>query len=263
MGVSSPIQKLHRIQILNLWWRIKKACWVKELQSLHGYLQEAAKVVPTGRPFICRITDILRLPAAASPKAFIRLNAGFLSDIKWWCQFLPGRNGKSILPPAPATPHATITSDASGNRGCSAFSGSNWFQIRWPSSWKQIDITAKELLPIIMALAIWGKHWLGRTVLIRTNNMAVVHILNSGSARNKDVMHLLHSFFFILAQWSISITPQHLPGCHNQVADALSRNELSLFHSLSPHKSAHPTPIPPSYRTSSSPTVKTGQSNTG
>ena len=110
-----PIQKLHRIQSLTLQWRIKKACRVKELQSLHGYLQDAAKVVPTGRPFIRRITDLLRLPAAASPRAFIRLNAGFSSDIEWWCQFLPGWNGKSLLPPAPTTPHATITSDASGN----------------------------------------------------------------------------------------------------------------------------------------------------
>ena len=52
-----------------------------------------------------------------------------IDTIQWWCQFLSSWNGKSLLPPAPATPRATITLDTSGNWGCSAFSGSNWFQI--------------------------------------------------------------------------------------------------------------------------------------
>ena len=37
----------------------------------------------------------------------------------------------------------------------------------------------------------------------------------------------LHNSIF-----SLSIISQHLPGCHNQAADALSRDRLPLFHSL-------------------------------
>ena len=101
-----------------------------------------------------------------------------------------------------------------------------------------------------MALAIWGKRWSGHTVLIRTDNMAVVHILNSGSARNEDMMHLLRSSFFILAQWSISITSQHLPGCHNQVAECLVLQRaiiipLTLPSLVSPSNSYSSLPTEP------------------
>ncbi len=59
--------------------------------------------------------------------------------------------------------------------------------------------TAKELLPIPIALALWGDEWAGSTELVRCDNMAVVHILRSDSAKNAIVMHLLHCLFFILS----------------------------------------------------------------
>ena len=199
--------------------------------------------MPAGKPFIRRVSDLLRLPATSSPKAHLLLNAGYRSDISWRCLFLPHWNGRSFLPPQATTPHAKVTSDASGTWSCGASAGSDWFQLQWPPAWGAVDITAKELLPILIALAIWGKSWSGHTVLIRTDNMAVVHILRAGSARNEMVMHLLCSLFFILAIWSLALTPQHFPGCHNDMADALSSNRLPLFHSLAPHMSPYPSPV--------------------
>ena len=107
-----------------------------------------------------------------------------------------------------------------------------------------MDIAAKELLPIVMALTIWGKQWSGSCVLIRCDNLAVVHILRSGYAKNEDAMHLMRCLFFITASFSLSILSQHLPGCHNQAADALSRDRLPLFHSLVPQAPLSPSPIP-------------------
>ena len=55
------------------------------------------------------------------------------------------------------TPVATITSDASGRWGCGAFTDrGEWFQFRWPAEWSSVHITAKELLPIVVACAVWG-----------------------------------------------------------------------------------------------------------
>ena len=72
------------------------------------------QVIPSGKTFIRRIIDLLRLPAAATPFSHICLIRGFRSDIEWWCQFLPSWNGLSFLPPTHYAPHAVITSDASG-----------------------------------------------------------------------------------------------------------------------------------------------------
>ncbi len=94
----------------------------------------------------------------------IRLNRGFRSDLQWWSLFISRWNGISMmasvtrLPPA-----ATITSDASGGWGCGAFSSSGaWFQFIWPALWTEIHITVKELLPIVIACAIWGISCAGR-----------------------------------------------------------------------------------------------------
>ena len=84
------------------------------LESLLGYLQDVAKVIPSGKTFTRRIIDLLGLPAAATPFSHIRLNCGFRSNMEWWCQFLPSWNGVSLLPPIHYAPHAVITSDASG-----------------------------------------------------------------------------------------------------------------------------------------------------
>ena len=49
----------------------------------------------------------------------------------------------------------TLTSDASGTWGCGAFnSEGEWFQLEWPDKWRDIDIIVKELLHIVVALAL-------------------------------------------------------------------------------------------------------------
>lgn len=41
--------------------------------------------------------------------------------------------------------------------GCGAFSSAGeWFQIEWLEKWKEFHITVKELLPIVMGVALWG-----------------------------------------------------------------------------------------------------------
>ena len=39
-------------------------------------------------------------------------------------------------------------------------------------------ITIKELVPVVLAAAVWGKEWVGQTVQAHCDNAAVVEILN-------------------------------------------------------------------------------------
>ena len=82
-------------------------------------------------------------------------------------------------------------------------------------------------------------------MLCRCDNAAVVSIVNSGSSKDPLVMHLMRSLFFITAVNGISLYAQHIPGKHNNAADALSRNHLPLFHQQVPSADSQPTPIPP------------------
>ena len=94
-----------------------------------------------------------------------------------------------------------------------------------------MHITAKELVPIVMAIAMWGAEWQASTVLIRSDNYAVVSSLSSGSAKDVTLMHILH---FYLAQFDIRVVTRHIAGAENTAADALSRDNLKVFFQLNP-----------------------------
>ena len=83
----------------------------------------------------------------------------------------------------------------SRSQGCGAFSsGGNWF-------------TIKELLPIVVACAVWGNSMKGKTVRIKCDNAAVVAILKSGTSKDGLAMHLLRSPFFYTAYHQVFIAP--------------------------------------------------------
>ena len=83
----------------------------------------------------------------------------------------------------------------------------------------------------MMALILWGQYWNGNVVLIQCDNIAVVDVLNLGWAKDGLLMHLLRCVFFISAHFEVTVKAAHIPGRENIAANALSRNNLSLFHS--------------------------------
>ena len=137
-------------------WQRKKSCCKRELLSLIGQLQHACQVIPPGRTFLRRMINLSS--TAKELHHHIRLNAGFRSHLQWWAMFLSEWNGVRMMTQlSKARPNASIISDASGNWGCGAFcSSGKWFQIQWPDSWAPIHTTVKELLPIVVACAVWG-----------------------------------------------------------------------------------------------------------
>ena len=94
----------------------------------------------------------------------IRLNAAFRADLEWWHIFVGSWNGIfMMLKESWQTPGVEIWSDAFGSWGCGALWGTQWFQVAW-CEWPGFvtaSIAAKELLPIIVATAIWGSGWEG------------------------------------------------------------------------------------------------------
>ena len=121
--------------------------------------------------------------------------------------------------------------------GVWAFSASGkWFQFEWPEQCASIHITIKELLPVVMSCALWGHRWKGESVLARSDNAAVVAIINSSRSKDKLVMHLMRCLFFFMVRNEHTLVATHVEGKLNVAAVALSRNRLSIFR---------PTRIPP------------------
>ena len=100
------------------------------------------------------------------------------------------------------------------------------------------------MAPIVLAAAVWGQHWAGKLVLFRCDNDAVVAVLRKGSAKDENLLHSLRCLAFLAAHYDFIFTAQHLPGKHNQAADALSRGRTEYFCSLCPQANREPTPLP-------------------
>ena len=233
--------KIQRLQTLLQAWSSGRGHTRKEPESLLGHLSHAATVVRPGRTFLRELFNLLRVTRA--PHHFVRLNAAAKADLAWWKCFLESWNGSSFFPlPNPAS---HVFSDASGSYGCGAvLEGVGWFQAQWPEQWAEVDIATKELVLVVVAAAVWGSQWASRHVRFHSDNMAVVAVLNTRTAKSPLLMHLLRCFSFYSAHFRFHFSAEHVPGAMNTAADAISLNNLSLFFSLAPQTPQFP--IPPS-----------------
>ena len=122
-----------------------------------GLLNHACKVVRAGRSFMRQMLDLLHtVPMHPLRPHPVRLNRGFRSDLAWWRIFIERCNGISFLAPPAHLPTLQLVSDASGMWGCGVWHGSRWFQVQWDQRAAVLQIMVKELIPIVLAGAVWG-----------------------------------------------------------------------------------------------------------
>ncbi len=103
----------------------------------------------------------------------------------------------------------------------------------------------KELLPIVMAVAMWGRAPLeGCNGVLQMRQHGGSCNRYSGKSKMDRAMHLMWCLSFFLAQWDVTLVCQHIPGVDNGAADALSRDSLLLFQQLVLESAAEATHIP-------------------
>lgn len=174
----------------------------------------------------------------------IRLSAALKADLEWWHVFASSWNGVSMM--LPEDPGVEIWSDASGSWGCGAMWEAEWLQLGWSGcgSFYTASIAAKELLPIVLATAVWGPLWEGSVVLCHCDNQAVVDVLRGGYSRDPVMAQLLRALFYLEAKDNITLTACHVAGVDNGPADAISRDRLDLFFRLVPQASRVARQVP-------------------
>ncbi len=100
---------------------------------------------------------------------------------------------------------------ASGLIGCGALdvSANCWIQLKWPQrgiadglQLREESISFKELLPIVLACAVWAEEFQGLRVIVHTG---AVDLVNSGYSKVAQIMHLLRCLFFVRAQFQIEV----------------------------------------------------------
>ena len=102
---------------------------------------------------------------------------------------------------------------------------------------------AKEMVPIVLSCAVWGRQLAHKTVLFQCDNTGIVAAVKKGTAREDSVMHLLRSLCFFVAHFDISVSIAHIAGAANQTADQLSRYNMQSFFHSNPQVTPLPTPL--------------------
>ena len=238
-----PADKLRRLLSTLHSWGDRKVCVQRELQSLIGLLNHACKVVRPGRSFLRRMIDLLSM--SSQPHHCIRLNRHFRSDLAWWRLFTASWNGVGLIQQSDQGRGTQFSTDASGSWGCGAWCGPKWFQVKWGSRMSAILIAVKELIPIILAAAIWGQCWKGLVVTCHCDNVVAVSAVQFRSCRQQHIMHLLRCLFFVEARFDFQLRCVHIPGYQNDCADDLSRNHLPSFFAKVTGAHPLPSPVPP------------------
>ena len=241
-----PDDKLQKCQLLLRQFNLRRKVSLRELQSLLGLLNFTCSVVVPGRAFLRRMIDLTR--GTQRPHHRIRLTKETKCDMQVWLSFLKNFNGKTFFYTEQWDSDSSLElfSDAAGSKGYGAIFGKHWFFGAWPDAWKTLNITFLEFFPIVIALHIWGPLMADRCIIFRTDNAALVDIINQQTSKHKLVMTLVRDLVLTSLQHNIVFRAKHIEGVHNTLADHLSRFQVDKFQELYPGVDAHPTSVPES-----------------
>ena len=167
--IRFPTEKLKELQDLVKKWADRRSCTRWELESLVGRLAHASRVIKPGKTCMRWLFELL----AGTRRAHhhIRLNVSFRSDLLWWSTFMESWNGVTLLSEGDPSSQTEIWTDASVSYGCGAISTHlcRWLQLQWPLcscagfSPRDQSILWKELVPVVLACAVWARHWQGES----------------------------------------------------------------------------------------------------
>ncbi|OCT78044.1 hypothetical protein XELAEV_18029140mg, partial [Xenopus laevis] len=104
----------------------------------------------------------------------------------------------------------------------------------WVSSRMTANLTLLELFPIVVAVEILGQCLANNAVVFHSDNMSTVMAINNLTSGSGPVLGLLRHMVLRCLQLNMAFRAKHVPGCENNIADALSCFQWDRFRNLVP-----------------------------
>ena len=113
--------------------------------------------------------------------------------------------------------------------------GPHWVSKLWNGFVKRCNLSIEylELFALTVGINLWGHYFANKRVIVFCDNMSVVHMVNSSSAKCKNCMVLIRLIVINSLHYNFRVFVKHVSGINNTRADLLSRNKISTFKSIS------------------------------
>lgn len=190
---------------------------------LLGMLTAASSIVPLGqllmRPLQIWVNS-LHLHPTHHRRTPVRISAGFLRALHPWSR---ARLTQGVRMHSIPSRREVVTTDASLT-GWGAVWQHRSVRGSWSPRQQGWHINMLELTAVLLALRHFLPVLVGRHVLIRTDNTAVVyHINHQGSTRSRRCLRVVQRLLPWALAHMLSLRAMHIPGVRNTAADFLSR----------------------------------------
>ena len=246
MEARLPPDKLKRNRDFLAVFKTKDNCTKRELLSLLGHLNYAARVVPAGRTFVARLLQAAN--AVACLWHTVTITTQCKEDVDMWLCLLKHWNGISLFLDSEFTDARDLQIYTSFGRhgfgGYNARTG-QYFYGAWNSHvpdfvFEQCSTALLELYPLVVCGHLWGTQWARKRIRFHCDR-ATTCILNKRRSACPLQMKLLRKLTIIATVCNFSYHAERQFTNKNDMAtDALSKGLLSTFQELVP--SAAPAP---------------------
>lgn len=205
-------------------------------QRILGHMNSLDLLVPRGRLNMRPLQYHLRqhwTQKTDDPLKLIPWSEECRPSLTWWMDPVNLLRGASITT---SLPEMILHTDASLD-GWGAHLGELQAQGRWSETERNLHINNLELKAVILALEQFFTLVEGKHVLLMTDNTTVIgNIKNQGGTHSWDLYMQTKELFQWLDEHRVRLTPRHIPGHLNVIADRLSRSHQVIHTewSLSP-----------------------------
>lgn len=190
------------------------------LEEIQGMLSFSAQILPFGRLNMRLLTNMIsKIPVGKRDHLVTR--PLLLEDaLHWW---KAPENLEARTPISPPETDVFLWTDASNyGYGANTDQGGSLRGI-WNQDQKLLHINAQELLAVVIALQSDLIPSNSTVALSLDNTPAFFCIKNQGSSKSTTLQEISERLFEIIRDKNLRVSPSHLQGLRNVVADALSR----------------------------------------
>ena len=237
MEARLPKDKLEKGQKLISEFMTKEKVTLTELQSLTGFLNFTTSVILPGtcRPFLHKLINLSKGLRKHYYKA--RLTREVKHDLSIWLEFL--NSGGFLFYRGAMGRGRKIKLVRLWPRH-----SKKWVPGKWGQEAVDLSISALEMYPVLLALLLFSSELKGKSLLIHTDNEALVHVFNNKSSKDLYISNMLRELTLVCLRHNLRVREVHIPGHFNSLADALSRLQVSKFKAMAPWVEPDPVSVP-------------------